>query len=120
METAINVCLQIGRLKEALAQLVFSHVVVADLDCERPNASALFTHFCKQTVRHAPQGRFGKALVREITAKCFLVTKTLRRFSRRNQRTLINTMSKLTNSRRLVSQEQFEHFQRSRGDVANL
>ena len=58
-------------------------------------------------------------LVSEVTAEGLLMTESLLRLPRRNQRTFINAVSELANACGLISQEQFQHLQRHCCNVAN-
>ena len=66
---AINLRFQVGRLGEALAGLLFVHVIVADLDRQGADALAVLAHLGHELVGHPPQRRLQELLVGGVRAK---------------------------------------------------
>jgi len=85
----VNVGLQVGRLGEAFAGLLFVHVIVADLDGYGADAPGVFAHFGHQFIGHPPQGGLQEFLIRGVGRKGFLLAVGFGGFARGNHRAIV-------------------------------
>ncbi len=119
-QPAVDVGLQIGRFGEALAALIFGHVVVADLDGEGPNALSFRAHLGEEMVGHALEHGQGVFFVGEVGGESLLLAVTFGGRAGRDDGPLVDAVSELPEGRRGAAQQQCQQLQWRGRDVGDL
>ena len=120
MEPPVNVRFQVGRFEQALTALVFCHVVVANFDRHRANATTLRAHRGEQIVSHPAQDCLGVFLVGDVHCERLLLAERFGRVTDRHDRTLVDALGELPDRPGRLAEQELEQLQRSRTEVFDL
>ena len=119
-QPGVEIRFQVGRLDQALAALVFRHVVVADFDRDRANAFAILPHLGHEPIGHAPEQGFDVFLVRRVGGEGLLLAVGFGGLAHGDDRAIIRARGELLERPGAVAEQELQKIERRGRDLANV